>query len=413
MVFNIGDNPHGRNLSFSGQTPNNAAALSSQQAFQNFFQANGIQFGNKADPLNGNDAFVANPLIYDPQAHAAEINNQKTTNPFDQVPSLSTLNKRQNGNQQIGLLALEVADDEHAAKVTSIAEHTGVADLVSKDFIPVNDKNYPVSFAGLQDMVDDAYVDTLDAAGSALLEPLFDPNNNQRVISMSFGESTATLASKLAGRLKSNGAAKDMFFQGMGLTNTSTDEEIDTALFNFVNDRLANSNKINQAVQDYRLASQLAADNGIIGVMAVENYHDYGQPDVSNNPELARRQDTAFVSDYVIQVGGYDDNNTPTDFSDDRGFTAAKPQNDPNQPFISADAAGFGVTPADPLQQGTSFATPQVAGTIQEMLTDDPTLGLDDVKRLLLGTSRTVPTQNGPVKALNEEAAIKAVKDNL
>lgn len=340
------------NAGSSSVTARSVTARTSTQGMRQFLQFSGH------NPPEG-DRFEGQDLL------------DSSDGPLPETQTAIELEKRQdNGRKDIGLTILEQPNqDEHSKLVTQIAAAHGDQDNITfKNYKrPPSEQNATIE--GLQNCVDEAYSNALNNASDAVDNALSNPDANTRVISMSFGESAGTVSAKLKQVLESSPKAQQVFDEANGLSEDSTPEEREAAINQFVKDRIANSDDVNFAVDRFRNATKLAADNGIMTVMAVDN----GTQD---------DQDTAFVSENVITVGAMDDNNTPDNTKDDKRITLAPSKQRPNQPFILADGTGF-TNAKGKTTYGTSYAAPAVAGALQIILQDDPSLDFEGAKQKL------------------------------
>jgi len=159
--------------------------------------------------------------------------------------------------------------------------------------------------------------------------------------------------------------------------------EFEQAMMDKVVATLKDNPEFNQAMEDYRDVTKQAADQGKFIVVAAGN---------EGMTERMRRLDIPdgnlynwyAMSDHVISVGGYDNQGTPFDKSDDQFWDVSSEGTDQYQPDVLAQGTGIPTEHSTGGEkQGTSFAAPAVSVAIALMLEQNPDLTFEQVEQIL------------------------------
>lgn len=172
---------------------------------------------------------------------------------------------------------------------------------------------------------------------------------------------------------------------------SETSRELLQKLVGLSENAIGGDPQFKESLERYQHTAKEIADKGGVIVIAAGNTgefeHQYGV-------KLSAGSQYNFLgmSDHVITVGSSDANGTPGDNSDDK--IAQHSSNGTERFAPTVVAQGLDVptsqTP-DGKVGGTSIAAPIVANAIALILTQNPDLSFDQVKRLLQENSRLIP----------------------
>jgi hypothetical protein len=153
---------------------------------------------------------------------------------------------------------------------------------------------------------------------------------------------------------------------------------------------MENDPQFKEAHDRYRETARQVAEKGGIIVLAVSNNGGLAE-EMGANLKPGSEYSLFSMSDHVISVGGSDINGTPGDNSDDRMWENSSRGMERYPPTVVAPASiPTRQTPSGRIS-GTSFSAPIVANTVGLMLTQNPALGFNDVKRLLQDNAQRIP----------------------
>jgi hypothetical protein len=180
--------------------------------------------------------------------------------------------------------------------------------------------------------------------------------------------------------------------------NLVINPKIAKAVMDYVDNRLdPTDSAYHQSLARYQQTVKHAADQGVAVVVATGNSH---KSNTGNGGFRDAKPGADFnflaQSDDVISVAATDDKKTPT-FADDTIAPFSSYGDGTFNPTVATN--GVGVNTPFGLQDGTSFASPQVAATVARMLEANPNLSLREVKQLLQQTAYDSPA------SVNQEGA--------
>lgn len=179
---------------------------------------------------------------------------------------------------------------------------------------------------------------------------------------------------------------KDLMKEGkLDSMSSVMNKEIANSLNRELMQKIASSldgnEEFQEALKKYQVVTKQAADRSKFIVVAAGN--DGMGPALMQMTLPAEAQCNWYaMSDHVISVAGVDTNNTPGQRADDRIWDSSSPGTGRFHPIVSAQSARIPGRNSEEIQ-GTSFAAPQVSGTIGLMLEQNSSMTFAQVKRLL------------------------------
>jgi hypothetical protein len=282
----------------------------------------------------------------------------------------------------------------------------------------------------LGEMVDTLSTDSLNTMTDKLNE--IEKNGQERVVNGSLGYTRTNVYMEVAKAVKNSPKVG----QKLGLNKSdidgiqlSQDGEVDPnslspkvrqAVVKYVDTRMnKKDSKYNQALGRYDAETKDAAKKGINVVVAAGN-------DGENKkffPEAKTGADTNFLmqSDNVISAAASNDNGTPDNAADDTIADFSSRGDGKHNPTVAAKGVQVdtGVTHPGPdgsettLDDGTSFAAPQVSATVARMLEANPNLSSKQIKEILQGTATNTKADAKSEGAgiMNTDKALEKAKD--
>lgn len=291
--------------------------------------------------------------------------------------------------------------DQHAQEVANVYRDNGPG--AGQVHYYKGNKNKPTDDSGSGDDLLHSQQDVdayLDSTG-AVIDQMTDQVNGivqkgqDRVINGSLGLTRETLYTNVAlsliqdPKLAQTFGLKESDIKGIKKNKDGQFEvpdNVKNAVVGYVDKRLdAPDSAFNKSLQRYQAATKNAADHGVSVVVAAGNDHE--QTQIFNGAKPGADINFLAESDNVITVAATDENGQVADFSSHG--------NGRFNPTVSARGVqvdtgvqhddGNGNTTT--LDDGTSFAAPEVAALVAKMYEANPNLSADQVKQILQQTA--------------------------
>lgn len=293
---------------------------------------------------------------------------------------------------------IEPLKPDHNGQVLGVFEDAGLGgDVTVNTQVLPSEVNVPQNLAEFQQLIDSDYGQTLAMASDKLEGLLASNDPSIRVVNMSFGRTAMTTMGLARDAVNANPALRDAI--GISADADLNSPEANQALVNFVTTQLGTSPTINAELQRYQQVTAEAANRGIMIMVAGGNDQLLldGLTAQGLNIDPTWALSNLALSENVISVGAIDDRNTPNNINDDTLTDFGSLGSDAFRPILSADAVDIQG------QNGTSFSTPQVSVTVQQMLAANPNLTFEQVKSILISTSQYAL---GGMPVLNADGAL-------
>ncbi len=360
----------------------------------------GLNGGNSSVGNNGNALATGNsagntPAAVTPENYQAQFMSRFNLSGANQGgnggrPGNAADTRR--GDDAPTIAYIESVDRFHNGAVKDILAESSGQDEGNIQFLNIGEappentnpeSNEPLHLDGsLNDAVIAGVSGTYDDVSDNLETILNDPNSQVRTVNVSYGNSNAQIYEGIYG-LYTNGDAstKQAVLDAIGLKDTAGEEDVIQHIVDYTDRLVANDPTIAKSRQRYGELTANAKEHGIFVVVASGNNGETNAFLEDNGFRVNTDSDINYLAnDNVITVGAIDDRNTGRTNDDRRADFASSG----SQVDIAADGVDtFGNDELD----GTSFATPQVAGTIDRMLAANPDLTYDQVLRILQDTA--------------------------
>jgi subtilisin family serine protease len=240
---------------------------------------------------------------------------------------------------------------------------------------------------GLNSFISQMACQILDNASSTISN-ILSGSTKPQVVNMSISESNVDLYSTIYDDISDNPAWETAIYgsdQGANLTSAQQVNDI----MQYVDSTVSNNTAFQTSLTQYQNTTAQAVQDGVTIVVAAGN---------EQNPLLAEGQNPytngeAFnylgMSNNVITVAASTSTSTPLDLADDTVSSFSSAGNTQYSPTITTQGQlvaidGTNLGTSGPIEDdGTSFATPLVSGTIALMLQKDPNLTFSQVESIL------------------------------
>lgn len=283
-----------------------------------------------------------------------------------------------------GVAFLELPDPGHNSVVASTLVQSG-ADPANVGFIAANGNIRQA--ATPEQFLANSVSDALNNVSSQIEGLSADPNNRIRVLNMSFSSSTLANTQGFINEYNGNPTFQAQTRAAAGIPDNASPAEQTQAIYNYIQNTLATNPESNQAMARYQQATKTAAERGISIVVAAGNNQEQVQGSINQGFSLP--DDLAYnyfaKSDHVISVAAIDDKDSPGFSGDDQIAPFSARGNNRFHATLSADGVNIQG------RNGTSFAAPQVSGTIAAMLRANPNLTYQQINQILRLTAKDNP----------------------
>lgn len=295
--------------------------------------------------------------------------------------------------------AVEVSYIEYGAREDNLAHAGGVVHVARQHGAGGNDiLNVPpashlvddfyalagdeaVNAEGVNAYIEDSATYLLDQVSTGLEDFMAqNPEGGPHVLNGSLANNKVLIYQDIELLVNENPAAAEAI---LGDAAGGSEAERRQAIVDYVDETLANSDRFNESLNNYRETTAQAADNGIYFVVAAGNHQREADAFAQSGVQLDDGAAYNFLamSDDVISVAASDDNGS-AQLDDDTVADFSSSGNGEFNPTVAATGVDV-MIPGQGPKSGTSYAAPEVSAAIAHHLGENPDASFEDVEQFL------------------------------